>query len=156
VPGSPLGAIIYIMDFQPLDRKLPFKGTEAVDIEVLDTFPYEYPGRSIKVEILTDEFTAVCPFSGLPDFGTITVRYIPDKLCIELRSLKYYLLSYRQVGIFYEHLVNRVLDDLVKVCAPLEMTVEAEYTVRGGLKTRAVACWEHEAADSSNDQSLLH
>ena len=148
VPGFTTRRHYFIMDFQPLDRKLPFKGTEAVDVEILDTFPYEYPGRSIDVEIVTDEFTAVCPFSGLPDFGTIIVKYIPDKLCIELRSLKYYLLSYRQVGIFYEHLVNRVLDDLVKVCAPLKMTVEAEYTVRGGLKTRAVACWERDETDT--------
>jgi 7-cyano-7-deazaguanine reductase len=139
------------MDFQPLDRKFPFKGTEAVDVEILETFPYEYAGRRIEVEIVTDEFTAVCPFSGLPDFGTITVKYIPDKLCIELRSLKYYLLSYRQVGIFYEHLVNRIMDDLVKACAPLQMTVEADYTVRGGLKTRAVANWEFEKTPSEDE-----
>jgi len=129
------------MDLQPLDRQYPVKGTEVIDTESLDTFPYEYPGRRIEVVIETDEFTALCPFSGLPDFGKVTIRYCPDKLCIELRSLKYYLLSYRQVGIFYEHLVNRVLEDLMKVCQPLEMTVEADYTVRGGLKTRAVASW---------------
>ena len=132
------------MDFQPLDRKFPFKGVEAIDTGALETFPYEYPGRRIKVEIGTSEFTAVCPFSGLPDFGTIRISYIPDELCVELRSLKYYLLSYRQVGIFYEHLVNRVLEDLVAVCRPLEMTVEADYNVRGGLTTRAVATWRRE------------
>ena len=127
------------MDFQPSDRSYPFKGLEAVDSDALATFPYEYPGRPIDIEIVTGEFTAVCPYSGLPDFGTLTVRYIPDQLCIELRSLKYYLLSYRDVGIFYEHLVNRVLDDLVKVCRPVQMTVEADYNIRGGLKTKAVA-----------------
>lgn len=132
------------MDFQPLDRKLPFKGTEAIDTGVLETFPYEYAGRRIDVVIETSEFTAVCPFSGLPDFGTLKISYVPDKLCVELRSLKYYLLSFRQVGIFYEHLVNRVLDDLVEHCQPLEMTVEADYTVRGGLTTRAVATWRRE------------
>ena len=132
------------MDFQPLDRKLPFKSVETIDFGVLETFPYEYAGRRIDVVIETSEFTAVCPFSGLPDFGTIKISYIPDKLCVELRSLKYYLLSFRQVGIFYEHLVNRVLDDLVKVCQPIEMTVEADYTVRGGLTTRAVATWRQE------------
>ena len=130
------------MDFQPLDHKLPFKGTEAIDPGVLETFPYEYAGRRIDVVIETSEFTAVCPFSGLPDFGTLKISYVPDKLCVELRSLKYYLLSFRQVGIFYEHLVNRVLDDLVELCQPLEMTVEADYTVRGGLTTRAVATWQ--------------
>ncbi len=132
------------MDFQPLDRKLPFKGTETIDTGVLETFPYEYAGRRIDVVIETSEFTAVCPFSGLPDFGTLKISYVPDKLCVELRSLKYYLLSFRQVGIFYEHLVNRVLDDLVELCQPLEMTVEADYTVRGGLTTRAVATWRRE------------
>ncbi|NQT34890.1 NADPH-dependent 7-cyano-7-deazaguanine reductase QueF [bacterium] len=133
------------MDFQPLDRKLPFKGVEAIDSSVLEAFPYEFPGQKIDVEIETQEFTAVCPFSGMPDFGRLKIRYIPDKLCVELRSLKYYLLSYRHVGIFYEHLVNRVLEDLVNVCKPVEMTVEADYTVRGGLKTRAVATWRSES-----------
>ena len=130
------------MDFQPLDRQYPFKGYEAIDTEALETFPFEYAGRETEVLILTEEFTALCPFSGLPDFGTISITYVPDQICIELRSLKYYLLSYRQVGIFYEHLVNRVLDDLVKVCNPRSMIVEADYTPRGGLKTRAVAKWE--------------
>ncbi len=130
------------MDFQPSDRSYPFQGVEAVDTDALATFPYEYPGRPIDIEIVTDEFTAVCPYSGLPDFGTLTVRYIPDKLCIELRSFKYYLLSYRNVGIFYEHLVNRVLDDLVKLCRPVRMTVEADYNVRGGMRTKAVAQYE--------------
>ena len=100
--------------------------------------------------IETSEFTAVCPFSGLPDFGTLKISYVPDKLCVELRSLKYYILSFRQVGIFYEHLVNRVLDDLVELCQPLEITVEADYTVRGGLTTRAVATWRREEENQEN------
>lgn len=127
------------MDFKPLDKDFPFDGYEKIDVEVLETFNFEYAGRKTEIEIDTDEFTAVCPFSGLPDFGSVIVRYIPDKKCVELRSFKYYLLSYRTVGIFYEHLVNRVLDDLVKVCEPLEMTVEADYTPRGGIKTKALA-----------------
>ena len=127
------------MDFKPLDKKYPFEGVEAVDRDVLETFPYEYIGRRIDVVIEALEFTAVCPFSGLPDFGAITITYIPDKTCIELRSLKYYLLSYRHVGIFYEHLVNRILDDLIQLCQPIEMTVIADYTVRGGLRTKAKA-----------------
>lgn len=145
------------MDFQPLDKIYPFKGLEAVDNEVLETFPYEYTGRRIEVEIETDEFTAVCPFSGLPDFGKLNIRYIPDELCIELRSLKYYLLSYRQVGIFYEHLVNRVLDDLIKVCQPLEMRIEAVYSVRGGLKTKAVASWRRvDVTDENGSQDVIN
>lgn len=127
------------MDFEPLDRSYPVEGQEAIDVEVLDTFPYEYPDRPIDLEISTDEFTSICPFSGLPDFGTITINYVPDKVCIELRSYKYYLLSYRQVGMYYEHVVNRILEDLVKVSKPRSMTVTADYTPRGGLKTKAVA-----------------
>ena len=135
------------MDIHSLNRKYPTKGTDTIDTGVLETFAYEYTGRRIEVNIETAEFTAVCPFSGLPDFGTLKIRYVPDKLCIELRSLKYYLLSYRQVGIFYEHLVNRVLDDLVESCRPLEMIVEADYTVRGGIKTRATASWRRNETD---------
>ncbi len=135
------------MDFEPLDRNYPMKGVEAIDTEVLDTFPYEYPQRPIDLEISTDEFTSICPFSGLPDFGTITIQYVPDKLCVELRSLKYYLLSYRHVGMYYEHVVNRILEDLAVVCKPIKMTIIADYTPRGGLKTKAVAKWE---AQSNN------
>lgn len=135
------------MDFTPYDKSLPFDGYDKIDAKVLETFPFEYPGRETEIEISTDEFTAVCPFSGLPDFGKLTINYIPDQKCLELRSLKYYLLSFRTVGIFYEHLVNRVLDDLVKSCEPLELTVEADYTPRGGLKTRAVASWEQNLED---------
>ncbi len=124
------------------DKILPFDGYEAIDASQLDTFPYEYPGKRVDLLIETDEFTAVCPFSGLPDFGRVRVQYIPDKKCIELRSFKYYLLSYRNVGIYYEHAVNRILDDLVKCCGPLEMTVELDYTVRGGIKTVATAAYK--------------
>jgi len=132
------------MDFQPLDRRFSFQGVEAIDTDVLETFEYQYPSRRITVEITTTEFTAVCPYSGLPDFGTLRLSYIPDKRCVELRSLKYYLHSFRQVGIFYEHLVNRVLEDLVRICDPFEMTVIAEYNVRGGLATRAVSTWKRD------------
>ncbi|MBT3231424.1 MAG: NADPH-dependent 7-cyano-7-deazaguanine reductase QueF [Calditrichaeota bacterium] len=132
------------MDIQPQGKTLPFDGYDAIDTGILDIFPYEYSGREIELEIGTEEFTSVCPFSGLPDFGMIAIYYVPDKDCIELRSLKYYLLSYRNVGIFYEHLVPRILEDLVKVCKPISMTVEAEFTERGGLKSRATATWDRE------------
>jgi len=136
------------LDFEPHGRTRPFEGVESIDASLLETFPYEYPGRAIEIEIVTDEFTTVCPWSGLPDFGTITVRYVPDQLCVELRSFKYYLLTYRNVGIFYEHLVNRVLDDLVRAVKPRKMLIEADYKVRGGLKTRAVATFEAASAPS--------
>jgi 7-cyano-7-deazaguanine reductase len=87
--------------------------------------------------IETDEFTAVCPWSGLPDFATIHIDYIPDSVCIELRSLKYYLLSYRTVGMYQEHVVNRILDDLVRCAKPKWMKVSADYRIRGGIHTIA-------------------
>jgi 7-cyano-7-deazaguanine reductase len=120
---------------EPLDRRYDTQGLETIDIKVLDTFPYEYPGKDLTINIDTDEFTAVCPFSGLPDFATIKINYIPDKLCIELRSFKYYLMSYRNVGIYQEHAVNRILEDLVKCCKPKWMQVTADYKVRGGVHT---------------------
>lgn len=124
---------------EPKDKVLPFEGCEAIDPSLLDTFPYEFPEKRVDLLIETDEFSAVCPFSGLPDFGIVRVKYVPNKVCIELRSFKYYLLSYRNVGIYYEHAVNRILEDLVNACEPLEMTIELEYKVRGGMKTIATA-----------------
>jgi 7-cyano-7-deazaguanine reductase len=122
---------------QPLDKRYDVADLTAIDARILDTFPYEYPGKDITINIKTSEFTAVCPWSGLPDFAIITIDYIPAKVCIELRSLKYYLLSYRNVGIYQEHAVNRILDDLVRCADPKWMRVTADYTVRGGLHTVA-------------------
>lgn len=116
-------------------RNYRFDGVEAITPDVLETFPYEYVGRDALVEISTDEFSAVCPFSGLPDFATLTVRYLPSSSCIELKSLKYYLTSYRNVGIYQEHAVNRILDDLVACCAPQWMEVVLDYRLRGGIHT---------------------
>jgi 7-cyano-7-deazaguanine reductase len=103
--------------------------------DVLETFPYEYAGREAMVEISTDEWSCVCPFSGLPDFGTLTVRYLPSEVCIELKSYKYYLTSFRNVGIYQEHAANRVLEDLVSCCNPSWMEVELDYRLRGGIHT---------------------
>lgn len=114
-------------------------GPSAIDPSILVTFKYQYPKRKILMEHTTDEFTCLCPFSGLPDFAKITVRYIPNKVCIELKSFKYYLLSYRQVKIFHEHVVNKILEDLVKVLDPVELEVIGEFKVRGGIFTKAVA-----------------
>lgn len=120
---------------QPLDKRYDTQGVETIDVKVLETFSYEYPGKDVVINIDSDEFTTVCPFSGLPDFAVIRINYIPDKLCIELRSLKYYLMSYRNVGIYQEHAVNRILEDLVKCCNPKWMQVIADYKVRGGVHT---------------------
>ena len=124
-----------------LDRRYDVDRLEAVDVDALEKFPYEYPGRDVVVAIDTNEFTAVCPFSGLPDFATLKVSYIPHKLILELRSFKYYLLSYRNVGIYQEHAVNRILEDLVECCKPKWMQVIADYTIRGGVHTVASVEW---------------
>lgn len=121
----------------PLDRRYDVQDLSSIDVSVLETFPYEYSGKDIVMTITTDEFTAVCPFSGLPDFATIHIEYIPAKVCIELRSLKYYLFSYRNVGLYQEHLVNRILEDLVRCARPRWMKVVADYRVRGGIHTVA-------------------
>lgn len=116
-------------------RRFDVGGDEAIDTAVLETFPYEYPGKDVAVDIETDEFTAVCPWSGLPDFGTVKIRYLPRGKILELRSLKFYLLSYRNVGIYQEHAVTRMIDDLVKVVAPEWMEITLDYKVRGGIHT---------------------
>lgn len=128
---------------QPLDRRYDIAAESSIEVSALETFPYEYPGRDIVVTIDTDEFTAVCPYSGLPDFATIRIDYTPAKAIIELRSLKYYLFSYRNVGIYQEHLVNRILDDLVKCAHPKWMKVIADYRIRGGIHTVASREFHH-------------
>ena len=123
--------------YQDLDRHLDLhiQGPEAVRPDCLLAFDYEYPGSDTAIEITTEEFTAVCPWTGLPDQGTLSVRYVPNRLCVELKSFKYYLLSYRSVGIVQEHAANRLLEDLVRVCAPLQMTLVLDYQTRGGIHT---------------------
>ena len=121
--------------YESLDRRLDARSEEAIDPDCLLAFEYEYPSQPSTVSIDTDEFTALCPWTGLPDYGTITISYIPDALCIELKSLKYYLLSYRDVGIVQEHVANRILNDLVALCQPQYMNILVDYKVRGGLHT---------------------
>ncbi|NOY07050.1 MAG: NADPH-dependent 7-cyano-7-deazaguanine reductase QueF [Chlorobi bacterium] len=99
----------------------------------IETFDNPYPGRDYEITHVNPEFTSVCPKTGLPDFGTITVQYVPDKLCIELKSLKYYYLEYRNKGAFFETLVNQILDDLVAACHPRWMIVSGEFNTRGGI-----------------------
>lgn len=106
-----------------------------VDREVLETVPFAYAGRRSEVEIVFPEFTSVCPWTGLPDFGELRIIYMPREICVELKSLKYYLNSYRQVGIIQEDVVNRILDDLVALTDPLSMTVCCNFNPRGGIRT---------------------
>lgn len=118
---------------------------DIVTTEMLDPIDYSYRGkRDILITISQPEFTSVCPMTGLPDFGTIEIRYTPDRSIIELKSLKYYLLQFRNVGMFYEHVANRILDDLVQVLKPKRMQVTGAFTARGGLTTHV--CAEYEAA----------
>lgn len=121
--------------YEAIDIKLDIAGEEAIDPGFLLTFPYDFPDNPAEVVIDTHEFTAVCPWTGLPDTGELKITYVPRSDCIELKSLKYYLLSYRQVGIVQEHAASRILNDLVQVCGPRSMTVSLDYTPRGGLHT---------------------
>ena len=127
-----------------LDQELPSKGEEAIDPACLLTFQYEYPNQKSQVEIDTDEFTAVCPWTGLPDYGDLLISYVPGDSCIELKSLKYYLLSYRDVGIVQEHAANRILNDLVAICQPQSMKIALDYKVRGGLHTAVTVEYSQE------------
>ena len=114
-------------------RTIPFTGTEAIDAALLETFPYDGPEQEIVTT--TREFSAVCPFSGLPDIADLTVRYIPSHRCVELKSLKYYIMSYRSVGIFQEHATARVAEDLQRLLQAQSLTVTTTYNVRGGFET---------------------
>jgi 7-cyano-7-deazaguanine reductase len=124
------------------DKRFDIQKEDAIDVAVLETIPFDYAGSATEVVYETEEFTCVCPWTGLPDFGILTITYLPNKSLIELKSLKYYLTSYRNVGIIQEHAVNRILKDLVKLVKPLSMTVDAEYRERGGIKSYATASWE--------------
>jgi 7-cyano-7-deazaguanine reductase len=105
----------------------------------VETWKNQYPDRDYTITIDVPEFTCICPKTGLPDFAVITIRYIPDELCVELKSLKYYEIFYRDVGIFHENVVNKFLDDLVKACKPRWMEVTGEFNARGGIKTTVKA-----------------
>ncbi|MBU2482072.1 MAG: preQ(1) synthase [Proteobacteria bacterium] len=112
---------------------------------VLEAIPYAYKSkRSIDITIKQPEYTSVCPMTGLPDNGCIIIRYRPDETIVELKSLKYYLLQYRNVGIFYEHVVNKILDDLVEVLNPLTMEVSGEFTPRGGVSSITTASYHRQ------------
>lgn len=124
---------------EPRKPQFPLQDERAILAGVLETFPYAEAGQPLDIVIETDEFTALCPWTGLPDFGTVTVTYVPDQRCLELRAFKYYLLSYRSVGIVQEHATRRILNDLVRACAPIRMTVKMDYRIRGGVHTVCTA-----------------
>ena len=105
----------------------------------IETFPNQFSNYEIKIEV--PEFTSVCPKTGLPDFGKILIAYVPKEQCLELKSLKMYLLSYRNLGIFYENAVNRILEDVVKACHPVKASVFGEFSPRGGLRSTVEACY---------------
>jgi len=114
-------------------RTLPFTGPETIDAAVLETFGYAGPDQQIVTE--TREFSAVCPYSGLPDYALLRITYVPLDRCVELKSLKYYVTSYRNVGIFQEHATARIADDLHRVLQPKRLEVTTVYNVRGGFET---------------------
>jgi len=118
---------------------LKVEGTDAIRADCLIAFDYEYPDDPAEVAIDTDEFTAVCPWTGQPDFGTLRLRYLPGAKLLELKSYKYYLLSYRQVGLVQEHVANRIVEDLARVLEPRRLTLEVDYKARGGIHTVVTA-----------------
>ena len=118
-------------------QKLEINSTprNEMDLFPLDTFEYEHVGSKIWIDFKIPEFTAICPFSDFPDFGTIRLKYVPNKRCIELKSLKLYINSFREVKIFHEHVINVIRDDFVAACDPLRMEIEGDFNVRGNIKT---------------------
>jgi len=134
-----------IMEASELKSPIIKESPDTIRRDVLAVIDYQYrQKRDIDIVIEQPEYTAVCPMTGLPDFGNIIISYTPDQSIIELKSLKYYLLQYRSVGIFYEHTVNRILDDLVAVVKPKRMEVTGDFSSRGGISTTVTAVYEGE------------
>jgi 7-cyano-7-deazaguanine reductase len=136
--------------FSPLSNGLTWKTAvfrrgmlefSRMSSTILETFPNPRPERDYEITINCPEFTSVCPKTGLPDFGEIRIAYVPDARCVELKSLKYYMIGFRNLGIFYEHVTNQILDDLVAALQPRRMTVVGDFSVRGGLKTIVTATY---------------
>ncbi len=108
---------------------------EEMKLYSLDTFQYEFPGREVRINFEIPEFTAICPFSDFPDFAVIRLEYIPHERCIELKSMKLYINSFRDIKIFHEHVINIILEDFVKACDPLSVEIEGDFHIRGNIKT---------------------
>ena len=122
-------------------RRFDVEDISTIDTQVLETLPFDYTGSATEVAYETEEFTSVCPWTGFPDFGRLRITYRPRECLVELKSLKYFLTSFRNVGILQEHAVNRILDDLVRLLEPESMAVEAWFNERGGLSTHAQAVY---------------
>ena len=131
------GINIQGLDIKPTPRS-------EMGLVQLDTFAYEFPGKQIWVEFEMPEFTAICPFSDFPDFAVIRLKYVPNQLCIELKSLKLYINSFREIKVFHEHVINIILEDFVKACDPLKVEIEGDFHVRGNIKTIVRASYERE------------
>ncbi len=114
---------------------------EEMNLCALDSFPYEFVGKEIKINFEIPEFTCICPFSDFPDFATIRLEYVPNERCIELKSLKLYINSFREVKVFHEHIINMILEDFVKACDPLSVELEGDFNVRGNIKTTVRASY---------------
>lgn len=119
---------------------------EQMNLFPLDTFEYEYPGHRIEINFTSAEFTAICPFSDFPDFAMLHIRYVPNRRCIELKSLKLYINSFREVKIFHEHVVNKIIEDFVAACDPLEVEIEGDFNVRGNIKTVIRASYQKKSS----------
>jgi 7-cyano-7-deazaguanine reductase len=134
------------------EMNLPSVNTQGLDIRStpreemklypLDTFAYEYVGREIRINFEMPEFTAICPFSDFPDFAVIRIEYVPNERCIELKSLKLYINSFREIKIFHEHVINVLLEDFVRACDPLRVEIEGDFHIRGNIKTVVRASYD--------------
>lgn len=122
---------------------------EAMSLYPLETFEYQYKGKEIRISFTCPEFTAICPFSDFPDFAAIKIEYVPRERCIELKSLKLYINSFRSVKIFHEHVVNRILDDFVKACDPEAVEIEGDFHIRGNIKTIIRASYRRDEKTAS-------
>lgn len=133
------------IDLRPVNQQgLDIRSTprEEMNLYPLDTFPYEYVGREISISFEMPEFTAICPFSDFPDFAVIKLEYVPHERCIELKSLKLYINSFRNIKVFHEHVINVIMEDFVKACDPLSVKIEGDFHVRGNIKTIVRANYE--------------
>lgn len=129
-------------------KSTDIKSPDTIQTKLLEAMDYDYRSkRDINITIKQPEYTSVCPMTGLPDMGCITIDYVPDEKIIELKSLKFYLLQYRNVGIFYENIANRILDDLVSALVPKKMTVTGDFTSRGGITTSVSAGYENKKVE---------
>ena len=145
-------AVLALTDLMFDDYELPPENQQGLDIRStpreemnlypLDTFAYQFVGREIWIDFEIPEFTAICPFSEFPDFAVLRLKYVPNQRCIELKSLKLYINSFRNIKVFHEHVINMILDDFVKACDPLKVELEGDFHVRGNIKTIVRASYQ--------------